>query len=230
MTETTALLESRFDHILYTGNARVARIVMAAAARHLTPVTLELGGKSPCLVLPDDADLEVAARRIAWGKYTDAGQTCIAPDYLLTDAETEARLLPLLQEAVRAMYGDDPFQSPSYGRIVNARHFDRLFRLLGSGTVAFGGQTSAVERYVAPTILTHVGSDSPAMQEEIFGPILPVLRVRDEAEALHFIRERDKPLACLPVHRQSFRRTPVPGGRRRRERLHQRYDDVHDRA
>ena len=195
VAETTALLGSRFDHILYTGNARVGRIVMAAAAKHLTPVTLELGGKSPCLVLPD-ADLEVAARRIAWGKFTNAGQTCIAPDYLLTDAETEARLLPLLQEAVRDMYGDDPLQSLSYGRIVNARHFERLSRLLGSGTVVLGGQTSAAERYIAPTILTHVSDDSPAMQEEIFGPILPVLRVRNEAEALHFIRERDKPLAA----------------------------------
>ncbi len=195
VAETTALLGLRFDHILYTGNARVGRIVMAAAAKHLTPVTLELGGKSPCLVLPD-ADLEVAARRIAWGKFTNAGQTCIAPDYLLTDAETETQLLPLLQEAVRDMYGDDPLQSPSYGRIVNARHFERLSRLLGSGTVMLGGQTSAADRYIAPTILTHVGADSPAMQEEIFGPILPVLRVRDEAEALHFIRERDKPLAA----------------------------------
>jgi aldehyde dehydrogenase (NAD+) len=195
VSETTALLESRFDHILYTGNSRVGRIVMTAAARHLTPVTLELGGKSPCVVLPD-ANLEVAARRIAWGKFTNAGQTCIAPDYLLTDAETEARLLPLLRDAVRDMYGDDPAQSESYGRIVNARHFERLARMLGSGTVVHGGQTNAAERYIAPTILTNVAPTSPAMQEEIFGPILPVLRIREETDALHFIRDRDKPLAA----------------------------------
>jgi aldehyde dehydrogenase (NAD+) len=194
-TETAALLEHRFDHILYTGSSRVGRLVMTAAARHLTPVTLELGGKSPCLVL-GDATLDVTARRIAWGKFMNAGQTCIAPDYLLMDADTEARLLPLLVEAIRSMFGDDPAQSASYGRIVNERHFDRLASLLGSGTLALGGQTNAAERYIAPTILTHVTVDSAVMQEEIFGPILPIVRVGNEQEALELIRSRDKPLAA----------------------------------
>lgn len=193
--ETAALLELPFDHILYTGSGRVGRLVMAAAARHLTPVTLELGGKSPCIVLPD-ANLEVAARRIAWGKFTNAGQTCIAPDYLLADEETEAKLLPLLEAAVRDMFGDDPAGSPSYGRIVNARHFERLSRLLGSGTLTLGGQTNAADRYIAPTVLTRVAPDSPVMEEEIFGPILPIVRAASENDALRFVCERDKPLAA----------------------------------
>jgi aldehyde dehydrogenase (NAD+) len=193
--ETALLLEHPFDHILYTGSGRVGRIVMSAAARHLTPVTLELGGKSPCVVLPD-ANLEVAARRIAWGKFTNAGQTCIAPDYILTDAETEARLVPRLIDAIRKMYGDDPAQSESYGRIVNARHFERLKGLLGSGTLVLGGQTDAADRYIAPTLLTNVSPDSAVMREEIFGPVLPVLRTGGEADAIRFIREREKPLAA----------------------------------
>ena len=133
--ETTALLELPFDHILYTGNGKVGRIIMAAAARHLTPVTLERGGKSPCVVLPD-ANLETTARRIAWGKFSNAGQTCIAPDYVLTDADTESRLVPLLEQAVAEMYGRTPETSDSYGRIVNERHFDRLTALLKSGSIA----------------------------------------------------------------------------------------------
>lgn len=193
--ETAALLELPFDHILYTGSARVGRLVMAAAAKHLTPVTLELGGKSPCVVLPD-ANLEVAARRIAWGKFTNAGQTCIAPDYILTDEATEAQLLPLLETAIRDMFGDDPSASTSYGRIVNAQHFERLTRLLGSGRLTLGGQHNAADRYLAPTVLTQVPADSPAMQEEIFGPVLPIVRMPNESDALEFIRGRDKPLAA----------------------------------
>ena len=193
--ETTALLELPWDHILYTGGGNVGRIVMAAAAKHLTPVTLELGGKSPCVVLPD-ADLKTTANRIAWGKFTNAGQTCIAPDYILTDAETEKKLVPLLQEALTNMFGENPETSESYGRIVNDRHFERLASLLESGKVAIGGQTNAQTRYIAPTVLTGVTADSPVMQEEVFGPILPVLRVDDLAAAIRFIRKGDKPLAA----------------------------------
>jgi len=193
--ETTALLELPFDHILYTGNGNVGRIIMAAAAKNLTPVTLELGGKSPCVVLPD-ANLETAARRITWGKFTNAGQTCIAPDYLLTDADTEARLLPLIEKAAREMYGGDPATSGSYGRIINERHFDRVSALLQSGTVAFGGQTNRDSKYIAPTVLTDVTADSPIMQEEIFGPVLPILRVNNLDNAIEFIRDREKPLAA----------------------------------
>lgn len=193
--ETTALLELAWDHILYTGGGNVGRIVMAAAAKHLTPVTLELGGKSPCVVMPD-ADLLTTARRIAWGKFTNAGQTCIAPDYVLTDAATEKKLVPLLAQAINEMFGDDPEASDSYGRIVNARHFERLAGLIDSGDVAIGGNTNAANRYIAPTVLTDVAADSPVMQQEIFGPILPILRVDDLEAAIRFVRAADKPLAA----------------------------------
>ena len=193
--ETTALLELPWDHILYTGGGNVGRIVMAAAAKHLTPVTLELGGKSPCVVMPD-ADLATTANRIAWGKFTNAGQTCIAPDYVLTDAETEKRLVPLLAKSISGMFGDNPQASTSYGRIVNDRHFARLGGLLASGDVAIGGQTDAATRFIAPTVLTGVAPDSPVMQEEIFGPILPIVRADDLEAAIRFIRKGDKPLAA----------------------------------
>ncbi|MDH3619755.1 MAG: aldehyde dehydrogenase family protein [Gammaproteobacteria bacterium] len=193
--ETTALLELAWDHILYTGGGTVGRIVMSAAAKHLTPVTLELGGKSPCVVMPD-ADLLTTARRIAWGKFTNAGQTCIAPDYVLTDAETEKKLVPLIGQALGEMFGENPETSESYGRIVNDRHFERLAGLIGSGKVAIGGQANAETRYIAPTVLTGVAADSPVMQQEIFGPVLPVLRTDNLESAIRFIRAADKPLAA----------------------------------
>jgi aldehyde dehydrogenase (NAD+) len=193
--ETTALLELPFDHILYTGNGAVGRIVMAAAAKNLTPVTLELGGKSPCVVLPD-ADLEIAARRIAWGKFTNAGQTCIAPDYVLTDEETQSQLVPMLAGAITDMFGSDPAASKSYGRIVNHRHFDRLLGLIDSGTLASGGSSDRDALYIEPTVLTDVAADSAAMEEEIFGPILPILHVESLDDAIRFVRKGDKPLAA----------------------------------
>ena len=193
--ETTALLELPFDHILYTGGGNVARIVMAAAAKNLTPVTLELGGKSPCVVLPD-ANLEATARRIVWGKFTNAGQTCIAPDYVLTDADTEALLVPLLEQNIREMFGDDPQQSDSYGRIVNNRHFERVSALLESGHTAIGGKVDAAEKYIAPTVLTDVADDSAIMREEIFGPVLPIVRAENLEDAIAVIRGSDKPLAA----------------------------------
>ena len=193
--ETSALLELPWDHILYTGGGNVGRIVMAAAAKHLTPVTLELGGKSPCVIMPD-ADLETTAARIVWGKFTNAGQTCIAPDYLLVDAETEHKLVPLLEKAIARMFGDDPEASESYGRIVNDRHFERLAGMIPAGDVAIGGQTNAATRYIAPTVLTGVSADSAVMQEEIFGPILPILRADDLETAIRHIRSDDKPLAA----------------------------------
>ena len=193
--ETTALLELPWDHILYTGGGNVGRIVMAAAAKHLTPVTLELGGKSPCVVMPD-ADLLTTARRIAWAKFTNAGQTCIAPDYVLVDAGTEQKLVPLLQQAVREMFGEDPKASDSYGRIVNERHFGRVSSLIESGDVAIGGQTDAGSLYIAPTVLTGVSADSAVMREEIFGPVLPIMRTDSLTDAIRFIRAGDKPLAA----------------------------------
>ncbi len=195
VAETTALLELPFDHILYTGGANVGRIVMAAAAKTLTPVTLELGGKSPCVVLPD-ANLETTARRIAWGKFMNAGQTCIAPDYILTDANTESKLVPMIEKSIADMFGADPQQSDSYGRMINSRHFERVSRLIASGTVAIGGQTDADDKYIAPTVLTGVAPDSPAMQEEIFGPVLPIVRANNLDDAIVAIRKGDKPLSA----------------------------------
>ncbi|MFF9563050.1 aldehyde dehydrogenase family protein [Leifsonia sp. NPDC014704] len=192
--DTTDLLAQRWDHIFYTGNGRVGRIVAAAAVENLTTVTLELGGKSPVYV-DASVDIAAAARRIAWGKFMNAGQTCVAPDYVLAERSIVPRLADALRDAVRDLYGDDPAQSPDYGRIVNDRQFDRLTGMLGSGTAALGGDHDAGTRYLAPTVLTDVAPESPAMAEEIFGPILPILPVDGLDDAIRFIRAGDKPLA-----------------------------------
>ncbi|MCZ9348878.1 aldehyde dehydrogenase family protein [Streptomyces mutabilis] len=192
--ETTALLAERFDHVFYTGNGTVGRIVMRAAAEHLTPVTLELGGKSPAFV-DRDADLDAVAARLAGGKFLNAGQTCVAPDYVLTDPETAAALEPALVRAVEALYGTDPARSTEYARIVNERHFDRLTGLLDSGRVVVGGGSDRSRKYIAPTVLADVAPDAPVMREEIFGPILPIVTVSGLDEAIDFVNDRDKPLA-----------------------------------
>lgn len=192
--ETTALLAERFDHIFYTGNGSVGRIVMTAAARHLTPVTLELGGKSP-VVLDPGTDLAAAARRIVTGKFLNAYQTCVAPDYVLAIGNTAHAIEPHLAEAVREAYGADPAYADEYGRIVNERHFDRVTALLGSGRTVIGGAHDRATRYLAPTVLADVTPDAPVMQEEIFGPVLPIVPVPDLDAAIAFINGRDKPLA-----------------------------------
>ncbi|MFJ8728996.1 aldehyde dehydrogenase family protein [Streptomyces bauhiniae] len=192
--ETTALLAQRFDHIFYTGNGTVGRVVMRAAAEHLTPVTLELGGKSPAFV-DRGTDLDVVADRLARGKFLNAGQTCVAPDYVLTDPETAPALEAALVRAVEGIYGTDPAASPEYGRIINERHFDRLSGLLDSGRVAVGGDSDRADKYIAPTVLADVAPEAPVMQEEIFGPILPIVTVPDLDAAVDFINDRDKPLA-----------------------------------
>ena len=194
--ETTALLEQRWDHIFFTGSTAVGKVVAAAAAKHLTPTVLELGGKSPTYVHAS-ADLDVAARRITWGKLLNAGQTCIAPDYILADRAVRDRLVDKIGENITAFYGSDPKASSSLGRIVNERHARRLQGLLeqGAGTVVTGGQVDVEGRYVAPTITVDPSPESPVMQEEIFGPILPVLAVDGPAEAKAFIAARPKPLA-----------------------------------
>jgi aldehyde dehydrogenase (NAD+) len=192
--ETQALLAEPWDHILYTGNGRVARVVMEAAAKHLTPVTLELGGKSP-VIIDRDANLEVAARRVAWGKFLNAGQTCIAPDYVLVNRDVEDRFVELVRRSIFDFYGDDPKASPDYARIVNDQHFQRLVGLLDSGRPAVGGDHDASQRYLAPTVLRDVAPDAAIMQDEIFGPVLPVIPVTDIDEAVAFVNERDKPLA-----------------------------------
>ncbi|MGW7793785.1 aldehyde dehydrogenase family protein [Streptomyces tricolor] len=192
--ETTALLAERFDHIFYTGNGTVGRIVMRAAAEHLTPVTLELGGKSPVFV-DRGTDVDVVADRLARGKFLNAGQTCVAPDYVLTDPETARALEAALVRAIEGLFGADPARSPEYGRIVNERHFDRLSALLDSGRVAVGGVGDRAAKYLAPTVLADVDPASPVMQEEIFGPILPIVTVSGLDEAIGVINDRDKPLA-----------------------------------
>jgi aldehyde dehydrogenase (NAD+) len=192
--ETTALLDQPWDHVFFTGSTRVGKVVMAAAARHLTPVTLELGGKSPCIV-DRDVDIGVAARRIAWGKWFNAGQTCVAPDYVLVHEERETELLTGLQGALREFYGEDPKASPDFGRIVSEAHHQRLTGFLTDGELVAGGQADAAQRYLAPTILRQVDPEAAVMQDEIFGPILPILTVKSVDEAIGFVRRRPKPLA-----------------------------------
>lgn len=194
IAEATALLAEKFDHIFYTGNSAVGRIVMEAAAVHLTPLTLELGGKSPALVEPG-VDLATAARRIAWGKFMNAGQTCMAPDYVLAVGQVAEDIQPHLVDAIRQMYTAEPKMSKDYGRIVNQHHFDRLAPLLGDGRIVIGGTSDRDEKYIAPTVLADVDPDSDVMTEEIFGPILPIVRVPDLDAAISFIASRDKPLA-----------------------------------
>ncbi len=193
--ETTELLTQRFDHIFYTGNGTVGRIVMQAAAKHLTPVTLELGGKSPCII-DESANIEVSARRVAWTKFFNCGQTCVAPDYLLVHRSVHDKFVKALTDVIKEFFGDDPKQSADYGRIINARHHRRLASLIpNSGQVACGGTGDEESRYFAPTVLTNVTEDSPIMRDEIFGPILPVLAVDSLDQAIRFINERPKPLA-----------------------------------
>jgi aldehyde dehydrogenase (NAD+) len=193
---STALLEQRFDHIFFTGSTAVGRVVARAAAEHLTPTVLELGGKSPVIVGPD-VNIELAAKRIAWGKGVNAGQTCIAPDYVLVHRRHAAELADRLAQAFTGFYGDEPTQSGDLARIVNARHAARLGGLLAEhgGTVLCGGAVDAAARKVPPTVIVDPDPDSPLMREEIFGPVLPVLAVDDVDEAIAFVNGRPKPLA-----------------------------------
>ena len=191
--ETTALLEQEWDHIFFTGGPPIGKVVMAAAAKNLTPVVLELGGKNPTIV-HSSADLRVAARRIAQGRWMNAGQTCTAPDHVLVFRDVAKEFLAHLKEAVVGFYGTDPQQSPDYGRIVNARHFERLTKLLGSGDIWHGGQHDRGDLFIAPTILVNVAPDSPVMQEEVFGPILPVLEVDSVEEVIAYVNAHPAPL------------------------------------
>ena len=190
--ESTALLELPWDHVFYTGGERVGRIVMRAAAEHLTPVTLELGGKSPTWV-GTETDLRTAARRIVWSKFVNAGQTCVAPDHVLCTASTQAELVPELERAIREMFGDDPRSSADYGRIVNTEHAERLAGLVDGA--AIGGEVDVAGRYLSPTVLTDVTDEHPAMAEEIFGPVLPIVPVADVRDAIRRVNARPHPLA-----------------------------------
>ncbi|MCT7990640.1 aldehyde dehydrogenase [Laspinema olomoucense] len=188
------LLSQKFDHIFFTGGTQIGRIVMEAAAKHLTPVTLELGGKSPCIV-ETDIDLPTACKRIVWGKFINAGQTCIAPDYLLVNRRIKGDLLLGIKRTITEFFGQNPANSPDYGRIISAKQFDRLRGLLQEGEIIVGGQTDAGDRYIAPTVIDGVSLTSPIMQEEIFGPILPILEYDKLDEAIALINQRPKPLA-----------------------------------
>lgn len=190
----TALLEQRWDMIFFTGSPSFGRAVMAAAAKNLTPVVLELGGKSPCII-DKDADIEVAAKRVAWGKSLNAGQTCIAPDYLMLHKNIKDKFLSELEKAFGELLGDDPQKSDHFVRIVNDAAFERLKGYLADGEVVFGGKTDKSERYFSPTVLDHVSPDSPVMQEEIFGPIFPVQTFSSLDEVIRFVSMREKPLA-----------------------------------
>ncbi|KIP52743.1 aldehyde dehydrogenase family protein [Leucobacter komagatae] len=193
--ETTALLSERFDHIFYTGNGKVGRIVAHAAADTLTPVTLELGGKSPAYV-DESVPLTEVAKRLAWGKFMNAGQTCVAPDYVLGTAAVLGRLAPLLADAVHELYGSAPRDNPDFGRVVNRAQFDRLVGYLSDGAAVVGGGYDADSLHMDPTVLTGVPRDSRVMQEEIFGPILPLIDVADLDDALDWVNAGEKPLAA----------------------------------
>ncbi len=193
VAETTALLAQPWDFIFFTGSPQVGKIVHQAAAKHLTPCVLELGGKNPTIVHAS-ANLKAAARRIAYGRYLNSGHICTAPDYVLVWPQVKDEFVRRLAETIREFYGDDPRQSPDYGRVINGRNFDRLVGLLGSGTVAVGGQTDAAERYIAPTVLVDVSPDSPIMQDEVFGPILPVLEIDSVEAVIEWVNRRPRPL------------------------------------
>ena len=191
--ETTELLKQKFDKIFFTGSTTVGKIIYKAAAEHLTPVTLELGGKSP-VIITKDANIKMAAKRIVWGKFLNAGQTCIAPDYLYVDAQiSESLLKALTKEIEKARYS---FENGNYVQIINERNFDRLATLLDPSKIYYGGHTDKAQRYIAPTLLRSISFDDKIMQEEIFGPILPVLTFTDLNEAVKNVQLLPKPLSC----------------------------------
>ncbi len=194
--ETTRLLQQKFDHIFFTGSTRVGSIVMKAAAKHLTPVTLELGAKSPCIVHAD-ANLEIAVNRIVFGKFLNAGQSCVAPDFVLVHQSVKQAFLEKTKQRIADWYGDDASLSPDFGRIVNEPHVDRLIKLIDQDKVIIGGQVDRAARYISPTVMADVTPDDKVMGEEIFGPILPVLEYSSFDEALDTIaRLPEHPLAC----------------------------------
>lgn len=192
--ETTKLLEERFDFILYTGSTSVGKIVAQAAAKYLTPTVLELGGKNPCIV-DETADIKRSVPTICWGKFINSGQTCTAPDYIIVHKDKKDELIEALKEQIRTFYGDDIQSNPDFGRIINVRHVERLQGLLTEGTIVFGGQTDPADHYVSPTILDGITWDSNIMQEEIFGPIIPVITYENLSDVIENLKGREKSLA-----------------------------------
>jgi aldehyde dehydrogenase (NAD+) len=191
---TQNLIDRKFDRILFTGSPTVGKIIMKAAAEHLTPVTLELGGKSPCIVEPN-INLEYTAKRIVWGKFLNAGQTCIAPDYLLVNHQIKDRLIEQIKTVIKEFFGEDPSDSKDYTRIINRQQFDRLSGLLENSQIITGGITNPADLYIAPTVVEPIEPQHPLLKEEIFGPILPIVEYEDLKEAIAYINSRPKPLA-----------------------------------
>jgi len=191
--ETTALLEQKWDLIFFTGSPPVGKIIHQAAAKNLTPAVLELGGKNPTIV-HESAHIKAAARRIAFGRFVNSGHICTAPDHVLVWPEVKDQLVTEIKNAITEFYGDDPKQSPDYGRVINRRNFDRLVAFLDNGTLAAGGESDPEELYIAPTVLVDVPVDSPIMQEEVFGPILPVLEINSVEAVIDWVNERPRPL------------------------------------
>lgn len=188
------LLSERWDYIFFTGSVAVGKIVAKAAAENLTPVTLELGGKSPCII-DETANLKLAAKRIVWGKFVNAGQTCIAPDYILIQKDMKSHFVNYLKEEITKAYGKNPSESPDFARIVNVKNWQRLVNMMEPDKVIFGGQSDIKDCYIAPTLVKETSLDSPVMKEEIFGPILPILTYKNEAEIDCIISNYEKPLA-----------------------------------
>lgn len=193
VAESTELLKHKFDYIFYTGSSRVGQVIHAAANKHLTPVTLELGGKSP-VYLDNTVDFETATKRILWGKFINVGQTCIAPDYIICTKEVEVKFLEQAKKILQEWYGDEPQRSPDLCRIINQNHFNRIQGLMKAGNIAIGGRVDVEERYIEPTILVDVKDTDLVMKEEIFGPLLPIYNVNNAYDAIEFIKARPKPL------------------------------------
>ena len=192
--ENSALLEQKFDYIFFTGSVAVGKIVMESAARHLTPVTLELGGKSPCIV-DKDANIDIAARRIVWGKFLNAGQTCVAPDYMLVHKSVKKEFITKVKKCIKEFYGENPLNSEDLGKIINEKHFNRLVGLMNGGNIVSGGQYEKERLRIAPTVIDDIALEDNIMQEEIFGPLMPVLEFEDISQVVSLVNGRPKPLA-----------------------------------
>lgn len=206
--QTQQLLQEKFDYIFFTGGTQIGKIVMEAAAKHLTPITLELGGKNPCIV-DETADLDFAAQRIAWGKTINAGQVCLSPDYLYVHHSSKETLIKKIIENLKRFYGDHPEQSPDYGRIVNQHHFQRLSHFLRKGTILFGGEHDEATRYISPTLIVDISWNDPIMQEEIFGPLLPIFTYEKLEDVIHLLKPKSKPLALYLFSQNKYNKKKI---------------------
>jgi len=203
--ETTELLQQKIDKIFYTGSSPVGKIIMRAASEHLTPVVLELGGKSPAIITKG-ASIKMAAKRLVWGKFLNGGQTCVAPDYLMVDKSVKQQLIEEIKKQITKIHGDDPQKSEAFVRIINPRHFDRITQLMDQDKIIVGGQTDKQDLYIAPTLMDHVSWDDAVMKEEIFGPVLPIIEYEDLNHAIAQIKAQEKPLALyLFTNKKSIR-------------------------